>query len=224
MIALLLLLQGAPPKVGDTIWVTRAVSVPAGTALRPASWTLTGDVEVIGPGEVTVTGDAAAVRYPVVAWSPGAHTIEMPGPLLLHPGGAVDSLSAISVTITVTSVLPAAVPDSAIPPQPAATVVLPRETDPRTALLWFVAAVPIALAILLLRRRRPAPEALEPPIPAPVPFPPIARWAAAGETRVACEAAATRLRLAIHAAFEPAHPGLDTGTILRLLEGSRPQW
>ena len=47
MIGLLLLLwQGTAPTVGDTVWVTRMVRVPAGAVVRPTPWPDTPDADV----------------------------------------------------------------------------------------------------------------------------------------------------------------------------------
>jgi hypothetical protein len=224
MIALLLALQGpALPTVGDTVWVARTVALPQGAVARPREWTLTGDVEVLGPGTVTPREGAAEIRYPVTLWAPGPHTVAIPGPLILLPGGGVDSVGPDSVTVTARSVLPESGADTALTPRPAATLVVPSVTDPRPLMLWLGGGLLLAAIILILARPRPrrAAEAEVPPVPAP---PPIHAWAEAGEGRAACEVGALSLRRAIQAGCEPAHPGLETAALLRVLEASRPAW
>jgi hypothetical protein len=223
MIALLLLLQGRPPTVGDTVWLSRVVSVPPGATVRAPAWAPdSGDVESLGAAVIVRTGTMAEVRYPAVIWSPGSHTVTLPGPVLLAPGGGVDSLPAAPVTVVIASILPGSVPDSSFAVQPPASAVPARETSGRPLLLWLTGAVPVVMLILLVGRPRPRPA---PEAPAPVEAePPIARWAAAGETRAACEVAARRLREAIHAACPPAHAALETEQVLRVVDGARPHW
>ncbi|MBA2627638.1 MAG: hypothetical protein H0U85_06470, partial [Gemmatimonadales bacterium] len=126
-VVLLLLAQVRTPTVGDTVWVTRRVSLPARHTVRAANWELTGDVELLGRARVVVRDGSADVSYPLVAWTAGSHTVSVPGPVLLAPDGTVDSLAAESTTITVASVLPRGVPDTALAPQPQAGLVH-RET------------------------------------------------------------------------------------------------
>jgi len=92
------------PTVGDTIWVTRTVELPAGRTVRPADWQPEDPVELLGPARVTVRGGSADVAYPIVIWQTGPHTLEVPGPLVLAPQGAVDSLPPAGITFEVASV------------------------------------------------------------------------------------------------------------------------
>lgn len=224
MIALLLTLQGVPAAtVGDTVWVSRSVSLPQGAVARPSDWTLSGDIEVLGPGVVVPRASAVEVRYPLAVWVPGPHIVDVPGPLILLPGGVVDSMPSAPVTVTVRSVLPDSGRDTSLVPQPAASLVLAPETDPHPLMLWVGLGLGAALLFLYLTRPRPrdAPVPATPSAAAPLP---LSQWATAGEGRAACEVGALRLRLAMHRRFEPAHPGLETAAMLRLVEGSRPQW
>lgn len=225
MIALLLLLQQAAPlpHVGDTVWVTRTVSLPPGTVARAPEWTPPGDVELLAPGTALMHDGVVDLRFPVVVWAPGSHVVDVPGPLILSAGGAVDSVGPAPITVTVLSVLPDSAHRDSLQARPPAAVLPPFETDPRPLVLLLGVAVLLALGILLLGRRRPASGSDAMPDPPPA-EPPVERWAAAGEDRAACEIGALRLRLAIHRGFEPADPRLDTGAVLRLLDGSKPQW
>lgn len=225
MIGLLLALQGVPQAstVGDTVWVSRSVSLPQGAVARPRDWTLTGDVEVLGPGVVVPGTTAVEIRYPVAVWAPGAHVVDVPGPLILLPGGAVDSLASEPVTVLIRSVLPDSARDTSLVPQPAASLVIAPELDPHPLMLWVGIGLVGALLLLYLTRQRPREVPAADPAAPPSPLP-LLRWAKAGEGRAACEVGALRLRAAMHRRFEPAHPGLETGAVLRLIEGSRPQW
>ncbi|MGB7212980.1 MAG: hypothetical protein WBC97_10175 [Gemmatimonadales bacterium] len=225
MIALLFLLsQGTPlPKVGDTVWVTRTVSLPPGRVPRVPEWTPSGDVELLAPGTAVAHDGVVDLRFPVVIWSSGPHVIDLPGPLLLGAGGSIDTVPTAPVSITIASVLPDSVHRDSVEARPPAPVLPPFETDPQQLFLWGgVGAVLASLIILMRRRQRPSALAITAD---PVQVePPVDRWIAAGEGRAAAAIAALRLRMAIHHGFEPADPRLDTSALLRLLEGARPQW
>jgi hypothetical protein len=190
----LLLLQARQPTVGDTIWAVRRVAVPAGRSVRAAPWELTGDVELLGRPRIVTSGTTAEVGYPLVAWTPGSHTVSVPGPLVLAPDGSVDSLPAADTTFSVASVLPASAADTSLRPQPQAGIVH------RRTVTWGPALALAGLALILLAplhwwwrrrgRRVPLPEAAAPP---PLP---LARWAAAGESRTVLGVFAGRLRAA----------------------------
>lgn len=216
-------LQAAPqlPTVGDTIWVRRAVRLPARYSARAAAWEPEGDVELLGRPELTLRADSAIVRYPLVVWAPGTHTVLVPSPTLLAPDGAIDSLPSTPVRIQVASVLPD-LPDSAIAPQPGAGIV------PRPAVSLLPMVLLGAGALLLLaplhwwwrRRGKPLPPAAA---PAATPIP-VERWAAAGEARSVMALAAARLRDAIRSADPDMHDGLDTASCVALIAERHPGW
>ncbi len=224
MITLLLalLVQARPPTVGDTLWVTRQVTVPRGQTVRPAGWELSGDVELLGRPRVTTVNGVVEVAYPVVVWTAGSHTVHVPGPLLLAADGGVDSLPAADTTLVVASVLPANAPDSALHPQPVAGLVH------RRVVAWLPVAILLAAAFILLvplhwwwrRRGQPAATAAR----RPVVEPPLARWAEAGESRTVLAVAAARLRRAIAARLPAAHPGLDTPAVVNQLGAAPADW
>ena len=212
---------GQLPTVGDTIWVRRAVRLPARYTARAAAWEPEGDVELLGRPELMLRADSAIVRYPLVAWAPGTHTVLVPSPTLLAPDGAIDSLPATAVRIQVASVLPD-LPDSAIRPQPGAAIV-PRPT----ASLLPITLLAVGALLLLVpvhwwwrRRGKPLPAPIG---PAPTPVP-VERWAGAGEARSVLALAAARLRESIRAADPELHEGLDTPRCVALLAERHPEW
>jgi hypothetical protein len=212
-----------PPTVGDTVWVTRTVDLPAGRTVRPADWHPDDPVELLGPPRVVTRGGTADVAYPVVIWETGPRTLEVPGPLLLATNGGVDSLPPARITVQVASVLPAA-PDSALRPQPRADFVPLTDRSP------LVPIILVAVAILLLlplhwwwrRRGRPRPRPLAKLVD-PV-RPPLERWADDGEARAVAAAATARLRGVIAGRAEGATPALDTDALLAHLRVRRPDW
>jgi hypothetical protein len=218
-----LLIQSVEPTVGDTIWLSRTVAVPPGNVVRAADWEPADPVELLGRPRVVITGDSAEISYPVVIWNPGPQSIELPGPLLLGPGGMVDSLASERVRLTVRSVLPAIPRDSVVPPQPRASLVARREVTPLPLVLLWVLALIVLLPLHVWWRRRGKPM---PPVPlvSDMPDPPLARWADAGEYRAVANVAAVRLRAAVAQRVATAHPGLDTERLLAELAAVRPDW
>ncbi|HEY8257902.1 MAG TPA: hypothetical protein VIG08_09615 [Gemmatimonadales bacterium] len=218
-----LLLQAGGPTVGDTIWLSRTVALPAGRTPRAADWRPEDPVEVLAPPVMTTRGDSITITYPVVIWRAGEQVIEIPGPLFLGFGGEVDSLPPERHTIRVSSVLPRVPSDSVLAPQPRADYV------PRGAHSILPVVLALALAILLLaplhwwwRRRGPASG---PPPAGPTMRPvPLDRWADAGESRAVAASVTSGLRATIARYAPSAHRGLDTETLLTQLALERPDW
>jgi hypothetical protein len=220
-----LLLQSTAPSVGDTVWLSRTVRVPTGSAVRATEWEPADPIELLGRGRVVLAGDSAKISYPVVLWRPGHHTIDLPGPLLLGPGGTVDSLAAERVSVDVRSVLPPVSPDSALPPQPRASLVSWRAVSlVPVAVLWLAAAALLLPVHLWWRRRGKPPRTVPPALRADALELPLARWADAGEYRAVANVAAARLRAAVEQRVASAHPGLDTERALAEIAAARPEW
>jgi hypothetical protein len=217
------LLQGAAPTVGDTVWLGRTVAVPAGYVVRAPDWDPADPVELLGRPRVVLAGDSARITYPVVVWQPGAQLIELPGPLLLGPGGTVDSLRGQQVRLEVRSVLPRAVPDSALAPQPRAAIVAVGAVSlTPLAILWGLALLFLLPLHLWWRKRgKPVPAVAQ---NLPRAEPPLARWADAGEYRAVANISAVRLRNAVAQRVAAAHPGLDTERLLSELAAVKPDW
>lgn len=209
------------PTVGDTVWVRRAVALPPRYGARAADWQLSGDVELLGRAELTLTPDSAVLRYPLVAWVPGTHTVAVPAPFLLAPDGSLDSLPSLSVTFAVASVLPDR-PVASLRPQPPAGLVTRGTVSLLPALLIGLLAVALVAPVQWWWRRRGRP--IPPQRPPEAAVVPVARWAEAGETRSVLALAARRVRGAIERAEPEAHEGLDTRGCIAVLEANQPAW
>ncbi len=211
------------PTVGDTIWVGRSVAVPDGYAVRPGAWSLTGSVELLGQPTVERAGDSVVVRYPLVAWDPGQHVVQMPGPILIAPGGAEDTLPPRAVTVVVRSVLPRGVPDSTLQIQPLAGAIVRGQASPLPLAVLLVVATLLVAGLRWLRSRGAKPH------PMPDPAPPVAHasldsWHRAGEDRAVVAFATRDLRDGIRAGCPAALVELPTDQLLELLTRERPQW
>jgi hypothetical protein len=227
-VSLQLVLTGPPvqargPTVGDTVWLSRTVALPPGHVARAPDWDPADPIELLGRPRVVVTGDSAEIAYPVVVWRPGPHSIDLPGPLLLGPGGTVDSLAGERVRLEVRSVLPPVPRDSVLPPQPRASLVSRPEVSPVPLAVLWTAALVLLLPLHLWWRRRGKPVRAA-AMAQPVPDPPLDRWADAGEYRAVANISAARLRAAVAQRVAAAHPGLDTERLLAELAAVRPDW
>ncbi len=192
VLLLLLLLQTGAVTVGDTVWIERVVGPVGSTVVRPQPWTVGSIGQQLGPAEVRHGAEGALVRYALVIWYPGEHTLTMPGPVLVKRDGSSDTLPASSVRVRVTSVLPAGARRLTLPPRPARTPVpLSERSLLPLALLTIVVLVAWSVAALLWRRRGPAPAAPAPSAGArgqlfhdPAM---LTQWADAGEHRAALD-------------------------------------
>ena len=232
LVAVMLLSPGAglaaqdrQPTVGDTVWLTRTIAVPAGHAVRAADWEVPEPFELLGRARVLPTADSARIAYPVAVWRPGRHQVQLPGPLLLGPGGTVDSLPPTRLTVEIASVLPAVPPDSALQPQPPASLVPRHAVTPLPLFILWTAALIMLVPVHVWWRRRGKPTRAQPPVvPAAALEPPLHRWADAGEYRAVAGISALRLRTALAQRVATAHPGLDTERVLAEVAAARPQW
>ena len=106
LVGLWLVLQGggwvatpARPSVGDTVWLERQVVVPAGWRVRAGRLDATEVVEPLGEPSVRRGPEGWLVRYPIVAWTPGAHTLALPPVWELRPA-AVFAWTEFPKTVT----------------------------------------------------------------------------------------------------------------------------
>lgn len=192
--------QRPGPTVGDTVWITQDVRVGRGVSVRPRPVPATPALEPLGPPEVIAEDRTVTIRYPLVMWQPGRHSIELPGVILVRADGWSDTLAPATATITVRSVLPGP-PSDTIPPAPPQRIVARSDT----ALLPVLVLLGLALVVLLpvhwwwrarsRRRARESPAAgrqsLGQFFAAPAT---IRQWVEAGELRMAAEGWALYLK------------------------------
>src|SRR5206468_3742511 len=172
-------------------------------------------VEPLGEPSLRRAPGGWLVRYPIVAWTPGAHTLALPPIWELRPDGRADSVSGGVASFFIQNVIP----DSVLGPEPRGALApmrlaRHRALPPAAALL--VAGVTHALG---LRWRRRAPQ--EVPVPPPGSLDaevPDARWLAAGEPKAVAARAAFRLRMAVARAIPEARPALSAAECLAAVE------
>ncbi len=196
---LLLLLLLAPrqapqgPTVGDTVWIERSVRLPAGATIRPRPIEPSALLDPLAAPVVVLRGDEIVLRYPLVFWRPGAHRVELPGPIVVRPDGWSDTLPASVARVEIGSVLPPGELDS-IPPEPAAALIERLERSPQPS-LWLVLVAGLGLLPLHRWWKRRGPRVLTPPGDPGVPMVQrLERWLAAGESRAVLDEWRARIR------------------------------
>ena len=208
------------PTVGDTVWLERTLAAPAGWRLRPGRLEPGQDVEPLGDPGVRRSPDGWTVRYPVVAWTPGPHSLTLPQIWRLGPAGEADSLAGGTAAFVVRSVLPDTGPRPA--PKDALAPLRPELRSIWAPLLAGLLAAGFLGGGLWWRRRpprtlRPAPQVpVEPEVP-------DERWLAAGEPKAVAARSTRRLRAAVAAAVPAAHHALVTAECLAAVEREAPK-
>ena len=196
LVALLLLTQaGEGPAVGDTVWLRRVMTVPAGMSVRPRPIASNAVLEPLGPPEVASSGREITIRYPVVFWRPGVHRVEMPAVIVVRGDGFSDTLAAAVTNVEIRSVLPPGAKQDSLQPAPPAEAV-PRSTPspiPLTILLVLTVGGLLPLHYWWRKRGKPAPPVVAPPVQGPKASE-IAAWVNAGELHAAADAYARLLR------------------------------
>ncbi|HXH63002.1 MAG TPA: hypothetical protein VNG95_02395 [Gemmatimonadales bacterium] len=212
--------QPSHATVGDTVWLVRAVPVPAGWRVRPGKLDAGGDVEPLGDPLVSTTADGAELRYPVTSWAAGPHTVDLPAIWRLGPDGRADSLPGGGATFALASVLP---PDSGARAAPKAAFApfRPPHRSPVPPLVAALGAGAVLVVLLRLRRRgaRRMPEAVA---TAPAGEVPDALWLGAGEPKAVAARATHALRAALARTVAEAPESLPTPEAIAAADGRLP--
>ena len=208
------------PSVGDTVWLERRFTLPAGWRVRPGRLQSSEDVEALAEAVVTRRGGDWVVRYPVAAWAPGAHAVTLPSVWRLGPEAQADSVPGGTASFVLSSVIPDTV--TAPVPRPALTPLRSDDRDPRLPLLAVLVAGAVLAGGIWWRRRPPR------PLPSPefgsaAAVVPDRRWLDAGEAKAVAARAAGRLRAALARIVPEAHLGLSTSECLAVVGGRSPQ-
>src|SRR5574341_883438 len=128
------------PTVGDTVWVEWRVVPPPGWRVRPVPLQPADPVEPLA-GPIALRRSVGwAVRYSVVAWSPGAVWVAPPI-LLLGPDGQMDSITADTARFAVGSVLGGGDSAATARPQGALPPLRPVRRDPVPITVALAAAL-----------------------------------------------------------------------------------
>lgn len=229
MIALLLVLQSgwtatpAQPTVGDTIHLERRIATAPGWRVRAGKLESSGGAlaEPLAGAVVLQAPDGWAVRYAVVAWTPGTLHLDMPPVWRLGPDGTADSLPGGTATFQVASVIPDSIP--APQPQPALGPLRLSRPNPLPPAAAVALAAAMLIALVSWRRRQPR-SGLAPAAALAVDrMIPDERWLAAGEPKAVAARASHNLREAIAHAIPDAHAALSTAECLTVVERARPQ-
>jgi len=207
------------PTVGDTIRLERAIETPPGWRVRAGKLDTRIDAEQLGEATVLAAPNGWVVRFSVVAWTPGALSLEMPAIWRLAPDGAADSVAGGSATFRVASVIPDSV--RAPVPQPALGPLLLDRASLIPALAAVVLAVVGFLLVAAWRRRSPKVVVPGEPPGAQAEVPDT-RWLAAGEPKAVAARAAHGLRRAVAHAIPDAHEALSTAECLDAVERAWP--
>lgn len=207
------------PTVGDTVWLAREVTLPAGWRVRPGKLDEGDAIGSLGDAAVLRTPGGWLIRYPVVAWTTGAHTIALPPVWRLAPDGRADSLAGGAARFDVRSVIP----DSVTQPQPRGAIapLRPNRRRPGVLLLAIAASAALLAGAIAWRRRPGRPPVAPPQVPLEREVPDT-RWLAAGEPKAVAARAARHLRMAIARAHPDAFVALSTTECLAALKHTIP--
>ena len=211
----------AQPTVGDTIVLERTISAPPGWRVRAGKLASGSSAEPLSDAAVLAGSQPGewVVRYPVVAWTAGQVTLDIPPLWRLGPDGTADSVLGGSASFHIASVIPDTVRSPQ--PQPSLGPLRLSHTSPIPPAVAVVLAAGALFGLIAWRRRAPRtiPDDDGLPVDREVSD---ARWLAAGEPKAVAARAAKRLRHAVALAIPDAHEALSTAECLAVVERARP--
>lgn len=209
------------PTVGDTIWLVRRASAPAGVQARLRPLHAGAVIEPLAGPRARYTEGTLSLLYTVAVFEPGTHRVAMPAVELLYPDGRVANLAGGTVVLRVRSVLPTR--GGRAEPKPSLGPLARRPT--RAVPLMMLVGAALAFTVAWgIARRRTRPRPLRPPEPAGAVTPSIDRWVAAGEPRAVAAVTTERVRRRIAGLVPAAGGALDTEQFLAVVRDQRPAW
>lgn len=189
-------MQQSPPTVGDTVTIVRRIHAPAGAVIDARPPADSAIATLVSAPVMTREGDSVQIAYTVAVWTAGHNDLVLPGVVVIDQRGRVDTLADTHIPLDVATVLPAAKATSTLKPQ-AARPWLPRADRSN---LPFIVLLPLALLLIVAvqwRWRRLGP-ALVPgsvrPVSSSLSDARLQAWIAAGESRLALDHIAARVR------------------------------
>lgn len=202
------------PTVGDTVIISRRVSVAVGTGAHVPLLESNAFLTPLAPPRWSVSEGTLEVAYTVALFETGSHTVSMPDVELVDRAGRREILAGGTVVIDVASVL---VDPETAEPRPSLGPLAQAPVTP----IPVVASVLTVLAALILwvgaRRRtdpRPSPLGVE----GEAVGPPIDAWVTAGESRAVAAVVAHRLRETLARLIPEAGRYLHAGECIRVVE------
>lgn len=176
--------QSVGPRVGDTVTVVQRVAAPGGAVVQARGPTDSAIATLWRSPVLSREGDSVRIATTLTMWAPGRSTVVLPGAIVVHPDGRVDTMPDARVTVDVASVLPRGRSLAQVVPREARPWVPRGERTASPFLLLVPVLVGTLVALWWARRRGPAPET---PAAAPrveATREQLQRWLAAGEAGV----------------------------------------
>lgn len=202
------------PTVGDTVIISRRVSVAAGTGAQVPLLESSTFLTPLAPPRWSVSEGTLEVAYTVALFETGPHTVIMPDVELVDRAGRREILAGGRVVIDVASVL---VDPETAEPRPSLGPLAQAPVTP-VPVIALVLSVIAALVLWVGARRRTDPRPSPLGVEGEVVGPPIDAWVAAGESRAVAAVVAHRLRETLARLVPEAGRHLHAGECIRVVE------
>lgn len=202
------------PTVGDTVIISRRVSVAAGTGAQVPLLESSTFLTPLAPPRWSVSEGTLEVAYTVALFETGPHTVIMPDVELVDRAGRREILAGGRVVIDVASVL---VDPETAEPRPSLGPLAQAPVTP-VPVIALVLSVIAALVLWVGARRRTDPRPSPLGVEGEVVGPPIDAWVAAGESRAVAAVVTHRLRETLARLIPEAGRHLHAGECIRVVE------